>query len=388
VPRPLPSRIGSVPRFARVCRRLPSLLASPLLIVSLLSLSWAGEAFAALVQAPHEVVLPANGGAVTIPLRSERAMEIRLQLERSPVGVHLERAGRTGWTVRWSNPEVRYPTKVVLSAAPLGAPTERERVEIRLVPQRETSSAEREGGSLQLPRIAGQALQVGKPWALWVRARTDSGVLDRTDDVVVALDGAPEGVDLQPHIEGWHRLAMVPRREGDIRFDVVALHRQGQLAPARQPVRLRVRRPGDALGPLAGPPPDTSAPDTPAPDTIRPDEPSAPLDELAESLQMPRLEPIANQIVSAGRAVVFRVNPQLPEGQRAVVQIDRLPRNARFDAGADGRRTFHWMTGESDQGEHRFRLTAINAEDANLRYSEEVTVIVGDPTRSKTAPAQ
>ena len=69
------------------------------------------------------------------------------------------------------------------------------------------------------------------------------------------------------------------------------------------------------------------------------------------------------------------------------MDVDRLPRGARFDANADGSRTFYWPTSDRDHGEHRFRFTATDPTDPSLRDSADVLVIVGDPSRGATVPA-
>ena len=111
-----------------------------------------------------------------------------------------------------------------------------------------------------------------------------------------------------------------------------------------------------------------------------------PVVEEAVSWNLPQLDPLANQIISAGRVVSFRVKPTIKDGTRAFMQVDRLPRNASFDENQDGSRTFYWQTSNKDQGEHLFRFTAIHPKDANLRAWREILIVVGDPSRSTTAP--
>jgi len=343
--------------------------------MSLVLLLSGGGMAATLVEAPREVGLPADGAALQVPLAAERARDIRLQLVRAPVGVQLERDGRVGWTLRWDRPETRFEATVVLDAAPYDAPTERERIEIRLLPAgtRPDRSADPQW---RLAPISAQWLTVGKPWELWLRPSPVSGEPDGSAPPPLELDAdAPDALTIQAGGDGWYRLAMVPTRPGVLRFGVVVQPEAVRTDVVRQPIVLHVRLAGDrSAEPVRDAPP-------PGPTSVE-----AP--PLPPRLQTPAIEPVSNQIVSAGRAVVFRVSPLLPEGQRAIVQIDRLPRNARFDEGEGGTRTFHWLTGDSDQGEHRFRLTAINEEDPSLSHSTDVTVIVGDPTRGKTLPAQ
>jgi len=101
---------------------------------------------------------------------------------------------------------------------------------------------------------------------------------------------------------------------------------------------------------------------------------------------VPKIPSLANQVVSAGRMVSFRVSPSSEDGSVPVLLVDRVPRDASFDANQDGSRTFFWQTGERDQGEHVFRFTAVNPREPNLRSYRDVLIIVGDPTRNQTAP--
>lgn len=101
---------------------------------------------------------------------------------------------------------------------------------------------------------------------------------------------------------------------------------------------------------------------------------------------IPSILPLANQVVSAGRIVSFRVNSTAEDGTVPVLLVDRIPRDASFDGNDDGSRTFFWQTGDRDQGEHVFRFTAVNPREPNLRSFRDVLIIVGDPTRNKTAP--
>ena len=101
---------------------------------------------------------------------------------------------------------------------------------------------------------------------------------------------------------------------------------------------------------------------------------------------VPTILPLANQVVSAGRIVSFKVKSNAEDGTVPVLLVDRIPRDASFDGNEDGSRTFFWQTGDRDQGEHVFRFTAVNPREPNLRSFQDVLIIVGDPTRNKTAP--
>lgn len=100
----------------------------------------------------------------------------------------------------------------------------------------------------------------------------------------------------------------------------------------------------------------------------------------------PTIPPLANQVVSAGRVVSFKVHPKAEDGTVPVLLVDRIPRDASFDGNEDGSRTFFWQTGDRDQGEHVFRFTAVNPREPELRSFRDVLIIVGDPSRNKTAP--
>ncbi len=101
---------------------------------------------------------------------------------------------------------------------------------------------------------------------------------------------------------------------------------------------------------------------------------------------IPIIRPLANQVVSAGRIISFKVNSIAEDGTVPVLLVDRIPRDASFDGNDNGSRTFFWQTGDRDQGEHVFRFTAVNPREPNLRSYKDVLIIVGDPSRNKTAP--
>ncbi|NND92937.1 MAG: hypothetical protein HKN42_18920 [Granulosicoccus sp.] len=114
-----------------------------------------------------------------------------------------------------------------------------------------------------------------------------------------------------------------------------------------------------------------------------PQRPRPPSTEL-----MPRIDPLANQVISAGRVVSMRVTASIADGTAPVLQVDRLPRNASFDINDDGSRTFYWQTGDRDQGEHLYRFIAINPDNTRLRSWREVLIVVGDPSRNRTLPIE
>ena len=106
------------------------------------------------------------------------------------------------------------------------------------------------------------------------------------------------------------------------------------------------------------------------------------------SRQAPTLGPIATHIVSAGKLLTIKVAPDHAHALPPIILIDRLPANASFDVNEDGSRTFFWPTSNRDQGQHRFRFTVIHPDDASLKSTREMTVIVGDPSTQSTIPAE
>ena len=98
-------------------------------------------------------------------------------------------------------------------------------------------------------------------------------------------------------------------------------------------------------------------------------------------------KPLSAQIVSAGRTIRFPVVSITGQDIMADVQIDRLPGNASFDFNkAKEHRVFHWPTTPADQGEHVFRFTAVNPNDATQRAVKEVLIVIGDPAAPGTRP--
>lgn len=343
-----------------------------------------GAGLAALLDVPTQAPIGASG-AFQLPVRAAVPGPLRVQLERSPLGVELRKDSPDAWTLHWAAPDRRFASTVVLSAAPLDDLTARERYRIELRPGESMAPTEppdppdSAAGALQLPAVPVQQARQGRPWSLWVKP--DGPPADERD-VELLVEDAPDGTRVAPQPNGWHRVTLTPETIGELAFDIVARVTDEPLIEARRRITLSVMA-SDAELPSAPPPSPAPAPQ----DTATPASPG-PEPQPSRLLEAPQLKGVTNQIVSAGHAVRFRVRPRVAEGQRAIVQIDRLPRNASFDENPDGSRNFHWPTGDRDQGEHRFRLTAINAEDASLRDTRELTVIVGDPTRGKTAPAQ
>lgn len=103
--------------------------------------------------------------------------------------------------------------------------------------------------------------------------------------------------------------------------------------------------------------------------------------ELADLVGKPewRLAPVASQVVTPHQWVRFPVDiisDADDVSDYVVVQIDRLPNGASFDARTNGGRQFQWRPGTSDSGEHLFRITAVDSEDASRRESVTMRIIV------------
>lgn len=100
----------------------------------------------------------------------------------------------------------------------------------------------------------------------------------------------------------------------------------------------------------------------------------------------PEIVELPVQVISAGRILSLRVDSFIADGTKPVMQIDRLPSNASFEANDDGSYTFFWQTSDRSQGEHLFRLTAINPNETSLKAYREVLIVVGDPSLNQTLP--
>ena len=100
------------------------------------------------------------------------------------------------------------------------------------------------------------------------------------------------------------------------------------------------------------------------------------------------LQPPVGEIVSSGKRVKIQVTGASSDDEPPLISIDRVPRNASFERNGNGRYTFFWQTTDRDQGEHRFRVTAVHPENEQATISREFTVVVGDPSRRTTQPAK
>jgi len=91
------------------------------------------------------------------------------------------------------------------------------------------------------------------------------------------------------------------------------------------------------------------------------------------------LAPISSHVVTANQWIRFPVNilsEQEIDEDAVVVQIDRLPNGASFDPAVVGGRQFQWRPGTADRGDHTFRFTAVDRDDASRRESVTMRIIV------------
>ena len=297
-------------------------------------------------------------------------------IERAPVGVELEPDGPDRWTLRWDTPSrLGRRTVVRLGAVDPRDRSRRESRELVIVRDDRAAPADARGGpvgarddearganALEIPPIPVRRLVAGRAWRLSVPVRdAATGALA---SATLELLGAPRGMTATPAEPGWHELAWTPAPSaaGTRTVELVASAADDPTRRARRRLRLEVR------SAVVEVPAATRVPEPPA-----------------AARAAPELAPLPHHVVNAGQDVAFRVET-LGEGA-ARLNIDRLPRGARFDANADGSGTFYWPTGDRDQGEHRFRFTATDPSDPSLSDSADVLVIVGDPSRARTVPA-
>lgn len=94
----------------------------------------------------------------------------------------------------------------------------------------------------------------------------------------------------------------------------------------------------------------------------------------------PVVQPLADQSVEVGGAVIFKVTPIDPDGTWSTLLLDPWPDTATFEDNGDGTRTFFWQTRESDRGTHQLTFTALDANDPSLAHSESLLIQVGGNT--------
>jgi len=89
------------------------------------------------------------------------------------------------------------------------------------------------------------------------------------------------------------------------------------------------------------------------------------------------IKPLSTQIVSPGQVIRLKVEARLDDGRQPRLLIDRLPVQASFDENPDGSHTLYWPTRGDDQGEHRFRITALHPDDGTFVSDAGALVIIG-----------
>ncbi len=211
---------------------------------------------------------------------------------------------------------------------------------------------------------------VGNQWEFYLRGRTRSGEPPTIIGVVL-----PSGAVMTDVGDGWSLIYWQPRPE-DVGRHVLTIRAMDKDDPNlvfERDVEVEVQAvDGDntreSMIPAAASPSGSA------------------VLAAGSSDQAPTLGPIATHIVSAGKTLTIRVTPEYDHELPPIIRIDRLPANASFDANKDGSRTFFWPTGNRDQGQHRFRITVIHPDDASLKTTRELTVIVGDPSQQSTFP--
>lgn len=228
-----------------------------------------------------------------------------------------------------------------------------------------------------------QVLEPGQQLVLPLLIRQDEG-----PRIEISLGVSPEGASLVLEDDGQLQLEWQAGPDLPAETTIELLVRDVDRNQFLNSVFVVVRRPDANPGAGAG----TVAPESKeSPDMSLDAPPSSPATdgqqgEAESSLQAPDFPPLPNQVVSAGRTVILKVLASLPGENDPVLQVDRLPRNASFEANEEGGRTFRWETGENDQGEHLFRFTAFNPRAPQERSVQEVLMVVGDPTKKVTLP--
>ena len=330
----------------------------PLLLCSIANLAIAN------VLAPSEPVSLEPGSELTHIVDWQRQPGVRMEVKLidAPPGARLVVDQSGELLIRWQT-DARLPeqTNVVIVARDIDSGTELDRVTLTLLRREQTTHAtdasEYAATSPHLAPIDQQSAQVGERWSLTV----DVNQLG-SDTVNLQARGLPDGATMSITPDGNYDIDWIPSPEQlgdhDIVLRVVDT-RQPELF-TEQEVFIKVDGKTVPVG----------------------DEPS-----VSANLKMPQLASLSNQIISTGRVLSVRVKPTIEDGAKAILQVDRLPRNASFDENKDGSRTFYWQTSDKDQGEHLFRFTATHPEDPSLIAWREMIVIVGDPSRSATAPA-
>jgi len=317
-------------------------------VVAFTSMLLVSTSFADIL-APIEPQTVEPGDLLTFPIDFTPAegQRIELRLENSPSNARLlvDREGRL--QVIWQSPpslETEVDMNIVARDVDSGAV-----LDSRVLLVRARSSVATDiPDTLPFGPFDEQSLKSGEEWE-WIFTVNPS-------TIQLSAGGLPPGAMFMHDFQKGYVFRWTPTASQHGRYEVnfQAVERAERSSSAQAGMLLTVKAP-------------------PTPDTF-------------QDPDVPKIPPLANQVVSAGRMVSFRVSPSSEDGSVPVLLVDRVPRTASFDSNKDGSRTFFWQTGERDQGEHVFRFTAVNPREPNLRSYRDVLIIVGDPTRNQTAP--
>ena len=375
---PVGTSASPVPRRARAgVRARAGALATVAVAVALCAMGTAGAAL--LPELGERRVAP--GARLELPVVAGEP-DASVYVERSPLGAELVADGPGRWTLLWEVPSrISERTVIRLGAVDRSDRARRESRELVLVRDDGTSApvdapvgaAAAATDPLLIPEIPPLTLVAGRSWGLTVPVR---GAADPSP--ILELRGAPAGLSASPAGGGRYALRWRPGPSvtGTWTVELVAVDPADPERRARRRLELRVR-PAVVEVPAATREPGLA----PAPGA----DPGPGPDPGLGPVAAPELAELTNYVVNAGQDVAFTVDTL--GADLATVQIDRLPRGARFDANPDGSRTFYWPTSDRDQGEHRFRFRAENPADPSLADSADVLIVVGDPSRARTVPA-
>lgn len=291
----------------------------------------------------------APGDFLSYPVTFTQIEGVRLQLrvENGPDGARLTVDPTGQLRIIWQAP-AGMPTEVNINLVARNIDTD-EKLESRVLLVRAVeSSPEVEKPIVLLGPFEEQEFAAGDAWE-WIFAVDP-------DAVLLSAGGLPPGAMFMNDADKGYVIRWTPGLEQQGRYEVnlQAIDRVDRSQATQSSMLLQVKPP--------------IVPDT----FVDPD--------------IPTILLLANQVVSAGRIVSFKVKSTAEDGTVPVLLVDRIPRDASFDGNDDGSRTFFWQTGDRDQGEHVFRFTAVNPREPNLRSYRDVMIIVGDPSRNKTAP--
>ncbi|MFK7856614.1 MAG: hypothetical protein AB8B79_21035 [Granulosicoccus sp.] len=314
--------------------------------------------------APSEPVVLAAGSLLThsVDWQQEPGMRIEIKLSEAPKGARLLVNSSGELYISWQT-DLDMPQKSTFQLVARNIDTGQQLDTRELLVMREgglqSSNAEIVAAPIP-PRFSGfaqQDLQIGVPWQLNINPE---GPGDK--QLRILAKGLPKGAVMSLAPDGSYDIDWTPAvgQQGRRRVILRAFYAENPDVFTEQPLLMSVK--------------------------AKPDPVEKP-DNKARNRQTPRIAPLVSQIISAGRVVSFPVTTSIAGGGKVILQVDRLPRNASFDENKDGSRSFYWQTSDKDQGEHLFRFTAIHPRYSDLRAWREVLIVIGDPSRSSTSPA-